>query len=224
MATPTQPLQNQTQQAAPAAQPQQDAQTSPEPNAPDSSMAEDAVAGESINLQRAYSKLNSAITNLFDGLGIRRSATISHVAGESMASHIETVGNALLTVGGVSANILTASHTLHSPTGGETVAHPSDKLRETQIPKDSELAKAAINACKNFVSKVASLVGEEDPAVKLAKSQLALIGKNDMQGMSAFDAGASLLSVPGPLIQMVARLHSGTKENGHAPHLRAPRA
>jgi hypothetical protein len=52
----------------------------------DSTLPDDetAVAGEGQNLQRAYSRLHSSITALFDGLGVRRTATIPHVAGEQM--------------------------------------------------------------------------------------------------------------------------------------------
>src|SRR6266404_3055082 len=57
----------------------------PAPDAQNDSAVSDeaAVSGESVNLQRAYSKLNSAIAAMLDGLGIRRASTISHVAGES---------------------------------------------------------------------------------------------------------------------------------------------
>jgi len=184
---------------------------------------ENAVAGESVNLQRAYSKLHTAITALFDGMGIRRSATISHIAGEKMSDHIDAVSKVLPTIGGVTSNLLTASHTKHSATGGETVAHSADKLRQAIVPKDSAEAKAAIQACRNFVSKCESLIGET-PEITVAKSQLSMIGRHEGQGMTAYDLGAALLSVPTPLVQLIARLHSGNKQDGHAPHLRAPKA
>jgi hypothetical protein len=202
-------------QAAPTTQPQ---------DAPDVSTVSDEenVSGEGVNLQRAYSKLNSAISAMLDGLGIRRASTIPHVAGQSMSDHIGAVGDAVAQVGGISNNLLVATHTKHSSTGGETIAYPSGKLRETIIPQKSEEAKAAINACKNFVAKVESLVGET-PEVKTAKSQLALIGKNDMAGMTSFDASAALLSVPSPLIQLVAQKHDSTKDGGLHPMLRGPK-
>jgi hypothetical protein len=133
------------------------------------------------------------------------------------------VGHTLATIGGVTANLLTASHTKHSPTGGETVAHSSDKLRQTLIPPKSEEAKAAIAACKSFVSKVESLVGETSE-VKTAKSQISLIGKNEGTGMTAFDLGAALLSVPGPLIALLARRHSEVKHGRVHPLLTGPKA
>src|ERR1700680_1093034 len=197
-------------------QPQQDAQNPPEQDADSTNLPDDenAVAGEGVTLQRAYSKLNSAVTALFDGLGVRRSATVAHVAGESMSDHIDAVSKVLPTIGGVTANLSTATHTKHDPNGGATVLHPADKLRSTIVPKDNDLAKAAINACRSFVNKVESLV-DETPEVKMAKSQLALISKQDGAGMSSFDLGAALLSVPGPLIQLVARLHSTRKHGAH---------
>jgi hypothetical protein len=202
----------------------QTTQNSTEQADSDAMSDEEAVAGESVNLQRTYSRLHSAITALFDGMGVRRTATIPHIAGEQMSDHIDAVSKVLPTIGGVTANLLTASHTKHSATGGETVAHSADKLRQAIVPKDSADAKAAIQACKNFVNKVASLVGDEDPAVKIAKSQLSMIGRHEGQGMTAYDLAASLLSVPTPLIHIVARLHSGNKQDGHAPHLRAPKS
>jgi len=144
------------------------------------------------------------------------------VKGEQMHEHIAAVGKVLPTIGGVTTNFLTATHTQHDPNGGATVAHPSHKLREAIVPKDSVEAKAAISACRNFVNKVASLLGNEDPAVQKAKSQVALIGHSEGQGMTAFDLGAGLISIPGPLIQKLARLHSGTKDGGHSPSRRAP--
>jgi hypothetical protein len=221
--TPAQPIQT----ATPAAQPQQAA---PQQSAPDTDDAsngsvlsdEDTVSGESVNLARAYSRLNGAIAALFDSLGIRRSATIPHIDGQSMSDHIQAIGAVLPSVGGVTNNMLTATHSKHDPNGGATIAHPAAKLRETTIPKNYEPAKAAVAACRNFVNKAAFLLGD-DTVVKTAKSQLDLIGKFNMSGMTAFDCGVALLSVPSPIIAEIARAHSGTKDSGHAPHLRAPK-
>jgi len=203
--------------------PVQSAAPQPDDDSTQSVSDEDAVSGESVNLQRAYSKLNSAIAALFDSLGVRRTATIPHVAGENMTQHLQAIGSVLPAIGGVTANLLTATHTKHDPNGGATIAHPAAKLRSTTIPKNSEPAKAAVAACRNFVNKAAFLLGDDDPTVKIAKSQLDLIGKFGMANMTGFDSGVALLSVPGPLIQAIAKAHSGTKDGGHAPHLRAPR-
>jgi hypothetical protein len=185
---------------------------------------ESAVEGESINLQRAYSKLNSAITALFDGLGVQRAATVAHVEGQSMSDHMQDVGKVLSTIGGVTANLLTATHTKHDPNGGATVAYPAHKLRETEVPADSDVARKAIDACRSFVSKCTALLGNDDPAVKTAKSQLDLVGRHDGEGMTSFDLGAALLSVPGPLIQKISRLHSEYKHGRVHPILTAPKA
>jgi hypothetical protein len=183
-----------------------------------------AVEGAGVNLQKSYSHLNSAVANLFDESGIRRNATISHVSGQSMADHIQDVGKILPGLGGITANVLTSTHTKHDPNGGATISHPAHKLRETLIPKDSEPAKDAVSSAKSFVNQAASLLGEDDPAVKLAKAQLQLVSTRDMAGMSLFDAGAALLGVPGPLIQKIARLHSMTHPDGPSPQLRASQA
>ena len=210
----------QTQQPVPQATPAQDDSNLP---APEEGADEATVAGEGVNLHRAFSKLNESIRELFDSLGVRQSANIPHVAGESAKDHIGAVGAVLPGIGGVTKNFLIATHTEHSKTGGETVLYPSGRLRETVIPPKTPEAKAAINACKHFVRLVDSLVGET-PEVLKAKSQLALIGRNEGQGMSAWDLAAGLLSVPTPLIKMLARLHSTAKHKGeHHAGLTIPR-
>jgi hypothetical protein len=216
MATTPNPIQ---QDAPQTTAPAQDDSTQPDSILSD----ENAVEGESANLQRGYSKLNCAIAELFDGLGVRRSATIPHIAGENLAQHLDAISNVLPTIGGVTANLLTATHTKHDQNGGATIAHPAPKLREAIIPKNSEAAKAAIAAERSFISKCAFLLGDDDSAVKIAKSQIDLIGKSDLAGMTAFDAGVGLLSIPGPLIQKVAQMHDQTKEGGMHPKLRAPK-
>jgi len=189
----------------------------------DSTPDDDAVKGESVNLHRAFSKLHETVCLMLDELGIKRNATVPHVPGENMTQHMDAVGKVLPTVGGISANMITATHTEHSATGGETVLHPTDKLHKTIVPKTFAPAKAAIAACRSFVNKVDFLVGET-PEVQLAKSQISMIGKQDMAGMTAFDAATALLSVPTPLIQLLARRHSEVKHGEQHPGLTAPQA
>ena len=198
--------------------PTQSAEQQDDSNRPD----EDAVAG-SVNLHRAFSRLNEAIAALFDGLGVKRSATIPHIEGQPMADHLADVSQVLQQTGGMTSNLVTSTHSKHGPNGGVTVAHPAQKLRETIIPNDDPKAIKAIDACKSFVSKVESLIGET-PEVKLAKSQLARVGKHHGSGMSAADLGVALLNIPTQVIQAVARAHSGTKDGGHGPQLRAPKS
>jgi hypothetical protein len=200
----------------------QDAQNPPTQDDSDSMSDDTAVSGESINLQRAYSRLNEAVRAMLDGLGIRRSATIPHQKSQSMVDHLNDVGQALSTKGNISGNILTATHTIHDKDGGSTVAHPNQQLQETIIPKDSVEAKAAINACKSFISKCESLVGET-PEIQKAKAQISIIGKSDMAGMSAFDGAAALLNVPGPVIAALARAHNFVKHGEHKIHLTGPK-
>jgi hypothetical protein len=214
--TPAQPIQ--AQDAPQLTAPAQDS-TQADSRLPD----ENAVSEQSVNLQRSYSKINEAIRKLADGLGVPRNSTIPHVEGQSMADHIAAVGQVLASHGGITSSVLTATHTKHDSGGGSTVAHHSQKLKEVIVPKDWEDAKAAVAAERSFISKCAILLGDDDPAIKLAKSHIALIGRANLAGMTVFDAAVALLSIPGPLIQSIARAHSGTKDGGHAPHLRAPR-
>ena len=73
------------------------------------------------------------------------------------------------------------------------------------------------------MNKISALVGDSDTSVKLAKSQLALIGQHNGSGMSVADLMIALINLVGPPINSVARAHSGTKEGGHSPQLRAPK-
>jgi|SRR5579872_5144667 len=207
----------QTQQAEPEVQTQQ-------PTAPNvvSTLSDETALAGSVNLHRAFSKLNEALMKLADESGVVRTATIPHISGQSMAEHLEIVGQTLAQAGGLTANVLTATHSVHGPDGGVTVAHPAEKLRQTIVTKDNKNAKAAIDACKSFISKAEFLLGETRET-KIAKSQLSLVGKSDGAGMTVADLMLSLINIPVPVIQAVARAHSGTKDGGHAPHLRAPR-
>jgi hypothetical protein len=221
MSTNPNPIQTQAA-PAPTAEPTQ--QNSPAPD--DSNLSEDGSEG-SVKLHRAFSALNSALTKLADESGCKRSATIPYIHGQDMSDHIATVGQALSTWGGITANILTTSH---RPDGrgfgsgdGESVAHLGEALRSTIIPKNDKNAIAAISACKKLIGQIASLVGDDDPAVKTAKSQLDLVGKHDAEGMTVLDLMIALQNIPHVPLQAVARAHSGIKEGGHSPKLRAPR-
>jgi hypothetical protein len=183
--------------------------------------ADEATAGK-VNLLRQYSKMNAAITALFDGLGVHRSLTVPHQEGQDMAGHINDVGKAIAGVGGLTTNFLLATHTKHDPQGGATVAFTSEKLRQTIIPVKSEAAKNAVDACRTLINKVSALLPDNPPEILRAKSQIALVAKTEMANMSAFDAGVFLIAVTHPLFQLLARRHSGTKKNGHSVQLRAP--
>jgi hypothetical protein len=201
------------------AAPQPDAsaqQAAPQQTAPDQdndaqASDEETVASEGVNLHRAFSRLQEAVTSLLDNLGIKRSGTIKHIDDETMAAHLQAVHQALQPVGGVTKNMLTVGHTIHG--SGETVAHPSEKLRQVIVPAKYEPAVRAIAACRAFVSKAESLIGET-PEVKVAKSQLALIGRQGGSGMTAFDLAGALLSVPSPVIKVLAKKHSAHKHGG----------
>jgi hypothetical protein len=192
-----------------------------EPNGQDDTAA---VSGEPIKLQQALSKLQESLTKLADGLGVRRSATVNYIHGESMDSHTAAVGQALDQAGGLAANLLTSHHHAGGrgwgSGDGSTQAYPAQKLQTTIIPNNNEDAKAAISACRSFVNKVESLIGE-DQSVTVAKSQIKLIGKHDGSGMTLQDLMMALTHIVGPPIQAVARAYSGVHQDKHAPHLRA---
>jgi len=212
------PQTDSTQQAAPqTAQPDDSTQT--DSNLPDDESS--SVGG--VNLQRSYSHLNAAVRDMLDGLGIPRSATIPHQTGQTMDQHLSEIGQVMATKGNITGNIMTATHSLHADDNGSTVAHPNQKLLETKIPKDSELAKAAIAACRSLISKCEKLI-DETPEIQRAKSQLSLVGKSEGAGMSAFDMSVALLGIPGPVIQSLARLHSEHKHGRIHPALTGPKA
>jgi hypothetical protein len=209
------------QQAAPAAS-QQAQDDDADADKGDSSSSDEEVAA-SVNLLKLYSNLNAAITDLFDNLGVKRQATYPHQVGQSMADHITDVGTAMRNAGhSVTSSLILATHTRHDPKGGATVAFPSDRLRTTIIPKNFEPAIHATAVCRTLVNKIAALVPDE-PAVKQAKSQIALIGQNNLSGMTAFDAGASLIAIIHPLFQLLSRRHQFVKHGEHHPNLTGPK-
>lgn len=181
---------------------------------------------DKINLKKSYSALNEKLAKLFDESGVRRSFTVPYIDGQTMDAHIESVGQAALQSGGLTKNLMTSAH--HSggkgwgSGDGHTVGHPSEKLRTTIITKDNEHAKAAIEAAQTHLNNIAKLVGDDDPAVTTAKSQLQLVKKTEGAGMTLLDFGVLMTQLMYGPNQAVARAHSGTKEGGHAPHLRAP--
>lgn len=230
---PAQPQTSQPANAAPQAtpaQPQDQTQTAPAAQPDDStqdgnvSLPEDAAVAGTTNLHRAFSKLNESLVKLADECAVRRSATIPHQDGQPMDQHIADVARVLNTTGGLTANLILATHSKFGPDGGATVAYPAEKLRQTIIPKDDANAKAAIAACRNFISKVEGLIGET-PETKLAKSQLALVGKQDGSGMSLADLLVALINIPAASIRAVARAHSEVKHDRRVhPKLTAPKA
>jgi hypothetical protein len=199
-----------------AAPTQTDDQTPDQSATPDESPKD-----EPVKFTRAYSNFQEALVELADGLGVSRSATIPHIRGQEPAEHFQTVGQVLTQAGGLTENLLTASHTAYGKNGGATVAYPAQKLRETIIPAKSEPAKAAIDKCRAFVNMAAKLIGDDVPAIQTAKSQIEVLGRHDGQGMILQDLLVALINIPHPVIQAVARAHSGTKDGGHSAQRRA---
>ncbi len=211
---------NQDSTQAPAAPAQSTAPTATP--APASSDDDSTGKGQPVLLHKAYSKLQESLTELADGMGVPRTATIPHIDGQLPADHIKAVGSVLAKAGGLTANLLTASHSAYGKNGGVTVAHSAHVLRQAIIPAKSELAKDAIDAGKNFVNKAALLIGDVD-AIKTAKDQLSVLGRFDGQGMSVQDLMVALIHIPVPVIQAVARAHDRTKPGGPHPLRRGAR-
>jgi hypothetical protein len=181
---------------------------------------------ERVNLQKSFAAVNEKLAKLFDQSGVRRSFTVPYIEGQAAHEHFDAVGQASTQSGGLSSNLLTSAHHIEGKGwgsgDGHTVGHPSDKLRNTIIPKNDENAVAAIAAADKHLNNVEKLLGDDDSEVMTAKNQLNLVKKTDGAGMNLLDFGVMLLQVMHGPNQAVARAHSGTKEGGHAPHLRAP--
>lgn len=181
---------------------------------------------DKISLQADYSRLNAALTKLFDESGVRRSFTVPYVHGQESADHINAVGVAAQSGGGLSRNIITSSH--HSggrgwgSGDGHTVGHPSEKLRTTIIPDKDENAKAAIDAAQKYLNDIGKLIGDDNPAVQTAKGQLKLAQQTDGAGMTLLDLGIFLIQVVSAPTQAAAKALSGNKKGGHSPQLRGP--
>lgn len=179
-----------------------------------------------VNLQRSYSNLNEKLIKLFDESGIRRTFTVPYLEGQPMDEHVQSVAQAAAQSGGMTANLLVSAH--HSEGKGwgsgegHTVAHPSEKLRTTIIRPKDEHAKAAVDAAQTHLTGIAKLLGDDNPSVQTAQSQLNLVKRSDGAGMNLLDFGVLLTQIMYQPHQALARAHSGTKEGGHAPHLRAP--
>jgi len=181
---------------------------------------------DSVSLQRDYSRLNECLIALYDGSGVKRTATVPYIDQQEMSDHIAAVDAALKQSGGLTANVVSTAH--HSKgkgwgsSEGHTVGHPSQKLRDTIIPKDDEKAKDAIDAAQKLLNDVKKLLGDKEPTVLTAQGLLDLVKPTSGQGMNLLDFGALLQHLVNKPILAVARAHNGTKEGGHAPHLRAP--
>lgn len=181
---------------------------------------------DKVNLQKSYSTLNEKLIKVFDEAGVRRTFTVPYLEGQSMDDHVQAVSQAATQSGGLTNNLLMSAH--HSEGkgwnsgDGHTVAHPSEKLRTTTVRPDDEHAKAAVEAAQTHLNGIAKLLGKENPAVQTAQSQLDLVKRADGAGMSLLDFGVMLTQIMYQPHQAIARAHSGTKEGGHAPHLRAP--
>ena len=180
---------------------------------------------EKINLTKSYAKLNESLAKQFDGSGVKRSFTVPYT-NEPMNEHIAAVGQAASQSGGLTANLLTSFH--HSDgkgwgsDEGSTQGHPSDKLRTTIIPKDSEEAKATIEAAQKHLDNIGKLIGEDNPAVVTANSQLNLVKKSNAAGMNLLDFGVMMTQIMHRPTQMVAQAHDQTKDGGMHPKLRGP--
>jgi hypothetical protein len=181
-----------------------------------------------VNLQKNYSSLNEKLAKLFDESGVRRSFTVPYIEGQAMADHITAVGTAASQNGGLTGNMLTSGHHAdgkgYGSGDGKTVGHPAEKLRQTIIPKDDKNAEAVIAAAQKCVTDFKFLLGENDPDAQTAQGHLNLVKKTNGAGMNLFDFGVLMIQMMLKPSQAIARAHSGTKQGGHAAHLRGPEA
>lgn len=218
-------LQQPGAQASPAAAPAAP-QGDQDADQGDSAQSDEETAGTTVNLKRAYSRLQEALIKLADESGIKRSATIPYVEGQMGAEHINAVGQAVSQVGGLTSNLLLSAHHSHGKGfgsgDGHTVSFPAEKLRQTIVTKDNENAKAAVDAARNYVNKIHFLIGD-DPTVKAAQAQLKIIGSNNMAGMSLSDCVIALVGIVHRPTQKVAQAHNLYKHGTHVAHLTAPK-
>src|ERR1035437_9094563 len=181
---------------------------------------------DSVNLQKSNSKLNESLAHQFDNSGVRRSFTVPYIDGQPMDEHIAGVGQAASASGGLTKNLITSAH--HSEGkgygsgDGHTVGHPSEKLRTTIIPKEDEHAKKTIEAASAHLNNLAKLIGEDDPTILSAKSQLSLVQKTDGAGMNLLDFGVMMTQIMFNPTQKAAQMHDSTKSGGIHPQLRGP--
>lgn len=170
--------------------------------------------------------MNEKIVKVLDESGLKRSFTVPYVDGQGMDEHIQAVGQAAGTSGGLTNNLLMTAH--HSggkgwgSKDGHTVGYNADKLRSTIIPKDDENAKAAIEATQKHLNNLEKLLGKDNATVKTANGQLALVKKTEGAGMNLLDFSVLLTQVVFRPNQEVAREHQGTKSGGHHAKLMPP--
>jgi hypothetical protein len=214
--------QDQSQQTA-----SQDDSTQDSSSQSDSGSSDDN-ANVPAGIHRAFSALNEKIIAMLDANGCKRSFTVPY-AETPMAKHIQDVGTVAAQSGGLGNNLLVTAH--HSngkgfgSSDGHTVGYNADKLREIILPasgESAESAKAAIEACKSLITKISKLIGEYIPEVKMAKSQLALVGRANGRGMTLMDLAVVLLQIPGPALQALARQYAETHDGGAIGQLRGP--
>lgn len=178
-----------------------------------------------VNLKKSYARLNEALMDQMDSSGIKRSFTVPYLS-QPTADHIQAVGQAASHTGGATKNLIfTAHHGDGKGWGhpeGETAGFPADKLRSTIIPPKSEDAKNTIEAAQTHLNNIKQLVGDKNPAVLTAQSQLNLVKKSSGSGMNLADFGIMMIQIMHKPNQMIAQLHDQTKPGGVHPKLRGP--
>lgn len=184
------------------------------------------MAAGKVNLQKSFALLNEHLQKQLDASSVKRNFTVPYIDGQPTTDHIKAVGQAAAQTGGLTSNFLTTAH--HSSgrgwgTGdGHTVGYPGDKLRTTIIPKNDESAKETIAAAQSHINNFKKLLGDDNPLVMTAQHQLDLVKSTDGAGMNLLDFGVLISQIMHAPTQAIARAHSGTKQGGHAPQLRAP--
>lgn len=183
----------------------------------------------SVDIRKSYSKLNEKLAGAFDSLGVRRSATIPYTDGHDMADHVNAVQAVAMEHGGFANNVANSYHHAGKrgwdSADGETTLHPVEKLRMTTIPKDSKVAKEAIEAAQEHVNNLKKLLGDDDPDVQATQNQLNLVKRSDGTGMNLFDFGVMLQQIMTKPTQKVAKqalLGTGASQAGGETSPEAP--
>lgn len=175
-----------------------------------------------IDLHSAFAAVNESLANLYDALGVRRAFTLPFVQGHDMSQHIQAVQQISQQHGGITENLLSTYH--HAGKGGwnsaagETVGHPVENLQTTLIPKDFPEAIKVIAATRTLITKAATLIGDKDPAIVQARSQLGLLNRSNAAQMNLFDFGSMIQFIAQPVLQSVAKAHHAVKTKAAGMH------
>jgi hypothetical protein len=142
-----------------------------------------------------------------------------------MSDHIKAVGKVADEHGGLAGSFVTSAHHAggrgYGSTDGSTQGHSVDKLRQTHIPKDDEMAIRVIADARTLLNQVSELLGPDEPTVVTARSQLNLAARSNGQNMTLYDFAVLIIQLLHPPVQAVAQKHALVKahHSGNSKHL-----